>query len=361
MASLLKREKRGHKYYVIRFHKKGMTPYSKEFWFRADKYKLKQVRNAQIEMELKFRLGDWNPWKNQMVIDDHDHQLPMFKEMITVFLDATKHKYADSTLKKHRWRLQGALDHIGNDIPISRLSVELFESYVNNEKDAFSFRKTKMASLRAFQTWLRKAYPQIDRFVPELKASSATRRKGRKTYITKEELDKLCAVIPPERQTVSDMFRFAFFTGVRLGEITNMKVSWIQGDYLAIGDEQYRPKSDASESIIPLPDEALEIVRRHSAGKKPGELLFTPYYGNSHYDVWVSSQFRKFAPLALPDKSQRISFHKLRDSCAMYWLHERKIPVHHVQRLLRHGSLRMTEIYLHYNPEELRNSMRGSE
>lgn len=356
MASLRKIKINGHLYYQVRFFCRKKSPNEKNLYFPVSRYRKSDMISIQRELEFRYKAGLWDPW-TQKIVDKTSEVAPLFHDVLDRFIKDRKSAYAKNTWRKINTQINNIKDLPETNVPLDTLSAETLKHYVNDETRTFETRKTRRGVIKTLEKWVLQRHPDTARpFTPEIVAPQADRRKARKTYITSEELQMLVDIIPDHERTIADIITLAFYTGMRISEITNMRIAWIQGDYIEIGDEAYRPKSDSSEATpIPITRMIQKILERRSKGRPKSDYLFLfRKSGNrENYNKIISSKFKSYAKIALPEKQDKLSFHKLRDSAAMYWLHERKMDVYQVRAMLRHSSVTMTEKYLHAKPDAL--------
>jgi len=55
-------------------------------------------------------------------------------------------------------------------------------------------------------------------------------------------------------------------------------------------------------------------------------------------------------------KDNKLHFHALRHSCAVFWLHQRKMDIRYIQMLLRHSRMDTTSLYLTINPTQMQEA-----
>jgi integrase len=152
-----------------------------------------------------------------------------------------------------------------------------------------------------------------------------------------------------------NLFLTAFYTGLREGEIVNMKWSWIDFEEKLITvkiSNDYITKNK-QERIIPLTTRISKmIISRYNDEQDPikNPYVFYRIKGIKLNEDFVSRYFKKVVRLVgLPDD---IHFHTLRHSFASN-LVQRGISIYSVKELLGHKSIVTTMIYSHLNRESL--------
>ncbi len=350
----------GKEYWTIRFFSRDKQPNEKAFYFPANRYPKAKVRNMMNDLEYLYKTGQWCPWEQGINKEANPESARPFHVVLDQFKSKRESAYAKTTWEKLTAQINNLKALPESNVSLTGLAEETFAEYVN-ASESIETRKTRRGAIKTIETWVLQHYPGTKPFTPKIVAPQAERRQKRKTYITSAELDQVIQLIPDRERIVSDVITFAFYTGMRLSEITNMRVSWIQGEYILIGDEAYRPKSDSSEATpVPITDMVQYILDRNARGKRRADRLFRAAGSQDNFGKYLSKRFKSYVKDALPSKQEQLNFHKLRDSAAMYWLHERKLDVYEVRTLLRHSSVTMTERYLHAKPDALLKKVRNA-
>ena len=151
------------------------------------------------------------------------------------------------------------------------------------------------------------------------------------------------------------MVIFAVLTGMRRGEITNLR--WQDVDLtrklLAIQSNPTFKTKSGKRRTIPLNETALYILSaRH--GKETSEYVFT-LNGKKISEGWLTHAFKKAVyDLRLPD--DRLHFHSLRHTFAS-WLVQEGVSIYAVKELLGHSDVKTTQVYSHLQPGELHSTV----
>ncbi|MFA7422039.1 MAG: site-specific integrase [Melioribacteraceae bacterium] len=199
-------------------------------------------------------------------------------------------------------------------------------------------------------------------------------------FINNEQLSAIGNYI--NNQTVKDGVVFAFYTGLRLDEVMNVKWSGI--DYekkiITVGDNEFVTKGK-KQRFIPMCIEVYELLKKREPSnvKNPGnsQLIFTltkpnkksgELYNNTSRDFvfckengfkyskdYVSKMFKEACKKASINKS--IHFHSLRHSFASY-LVQQGVSLPTIKDLLGHTSITTTEIYSHLNVTTLEEAIK---
>jgi len=129
--------------------------------------------------------------------------------------------------------------------------------------------------------------------------------------------------------------------GLRLGEVTNLKVTDIDPGRMMIKIRQGKGKKDR---YTLLSDKALELLRQYLQEYTPSDWLFQGKEGGKYSDRSVQEIFHKAVRKAGIKKL--VTVHTLRHSFATHLL-EQGTDIRYIQELLGHGNIKTTLIYSH--------------
>src|SRR5690606_4011081 len=157
---------------------------------------------------------------------------------------------------------------------------------------------------------------------------------------------------------MKDIFTIAFYTGMRLGELLNMKWNWIDftQNIITIKNSNQFISKNKRERIIPIHQKVKAILQiRFQLGKPENNLVFYKYHAPMGEDVklnedFVSKQFKKAVRAA--KLNEKIHFHTLRHSFASA-LVQRGISLYAIKELLGHANIKTTQIYSHLQKQNL--------
>lgn len=177
-------------------------------------------------------------------------------------------------------------------------------------------------------------------------------------YITEEELKSI--LILTKDRTLQHMFRFTFFTGLRLAEVINLP--WVncsvkRKQVIVSPYKDFDTKSGRTRTV-PLSEMGLfslsgmRKIDRDRCGHL-FEYVFTHSGGKRYSPPYVSDIFTKLARKA---GLEGVHFHTLRHSTASL-LVQKGVSLYVVQALLGHSSIRTTEQYSHLAPSTLKKGI----
>jgi len=132
--------------------------------------------------------------------------------------------------------------------------------------------------------------------------------------------------------------------GLRLSELTSLKVSDIDGERHLLRIEQGK---GAKDRLVPVSDSLLGLLREYWRAYRPGPWLFCGRGDNAMSVAMPQRAYRRSKGRAGVLKHGGI--HSLRHAYATHQL-EAGLPVHRLQYLLGHRSIQSTLRYVHWVP-----------
>lgn len=103
---------------------------------------------------------------------------------------------------------------------------------------------------------------------------------------------------------------------------------------------------------VPLSVKALQILNSREQFRK-NEFIFTQE-GEGITQKFISKKFKSYVIKSKINSG--LHFHSLRHTFAS-WLVQRGVSIYEVSKLLGHSDIKVTEIYAHLKPENLRNAV----
>lgn len=197
---------------------------------------------------------------------------------------------------------------------------------------------SRRASLSFFYKWALHRRPEV------LKDLKIPKQRRLPAFMVMEEVEVLLKNIRYDRYRV--MIRLAFSCGLRVSEVTQIKISDINKYKLTLFVEAGKGRKDR---YVPLPENAYQMLREYWAQRRPPKpYIFVnprtkrPYTSKSLQ--WAFREARNAAGL-----SKSYSFHTLRHSYATCLL-DAGLDIRILQRYLGHSHLNTTMLYLHMSP-----------
>ncbi|MCX6150170.1 MAG: tyrosine-type recombinase/integrase [Ignavibacteriales bacterium] len=244
---------------------------------------------------------------------------------------------------------------IGN-IPITQISVRQLEKYF-----ADTYQRTKQGA-RTYYIALRSAFNKAISWNyisenPISKIKLPKIPKNNPLFINEVELNLIIG--KEDNPQLKDVYSFAFHTGMRLAEITNLK--WNQIDLveriIKVTNTADFTTKGKKERIIPI-NERMFLMLTNRLPKimdiNKDVYLFNRN-GIKYNDEFISKQFKKAVRKINIDS--KFHFHSLRHSFASNLI-MKGIPIYTVMELLGHSDIKTTQIYSHLKVENLREAVK---
>ena len=202
--------------------------------------------------------------------------------------------------------------------------------------------------IRAIKTAMRQA-EFWDMIPPQTwrKVSKFKEVKGRVEYHTPEEIKQILKIFNPNWQLA---VRLGFQAGLRRGEMAMLKWEDVDFENNQIYVAPNKTEGHRFVPMVPQLRKALEAAKKRAEKGAEfvlnmGENRYSPYY--------LSAFYTKETKEKLPFKC---GLHKLRHTFASH-LVQNGVDLYRVSKLLGHSSIKMTEIYAHLAPADLKSAV----
>lgn len=177
-------------------------------------------------------------------------------------------------------------------------------------------------------------------------------------FFSNEELTK---IFEGAKAPYADIYRFLFLTGLRIGELANLR--WDDWDEhraalklrVVEGDRKTRTPGNKTkrEEEIPLSPDAQEVLRRRREAKESDIHIFLNDYKNP---LDNDNIYRNLKRLLGDLKINNASPHTFRHTFASH-LAIKGVSLYVIKELLRHKSIKETEIYAHLSGDVKRSAV----
>jgi site-specific recombinase XerD len=151
-----------------------------------------------------------------------------------------------------------------------------------------------------------------------------------------ERLDKI------ENLKHKSILTLAYSVGLRVSEVTNLKIEDIDSKRMIIHIKNAKGKKDR---IVPLSETVLSLLREYYKQYRPTEYLFNGLNSNQYSIQSCQKLYKKYI-------DQNSSIHTLRHSSFTNLL-ESGTDLRIIQKLAGHSSSKTTEIYTHVSTQIL--------
>jgi len=189
------------------------------------------------------------------------------------------------------------------------------------------------------------------------KVKMPKRQKLAPLFIGNDQLTVICGQI--KNEIVKDIVAFAFYTGMRLNEIVNLRWKNVNNSarIITVGDDKFLTKG-RNQRFIPICEEVFTILSEKKNKKIlpiRNDFVFCKCNGDRFTGDYISKMFKLACKAASLDNA--IHFHTLRHSFASN-LVQMGVPLYTIKELLGHSSISTTEIYSHLNMDSLRDAIK---
>jgi integrase len=177
----------------------------------------------------------------------------------------------------------------------------------------------------------------------------------RERYLSFEEAGTLLNELLVKSQTAHDMALLSLQTGLRFGEITNIKGHDLdfENGLITIINPKNKETRKASMTI------AVKKLLGQRISKNPMDYIFKDRWHGERVQM-ITGVFKRAANdlfnEGVTDPRQRVTFHTLRHTFAS-WLASQGTPILTISQLLGHKSLAMTLRYSHLSPDHKREAV----
>jgi site-specific recombinase XerD len=273
-------------------------------------------------------------------------------KLTTEFLSYAKGNYAKNTLALYKIALEHLLSVTG-DCALSFITPKHIDYYKINRLKAVSAVTVniELESLRAFfNTAIRWKYLDVN---PCNCVAFVREPEQVPTFLTKEDFEKLLSLI--KEQWLREIVIFAVITGLRRGEIVNLKWSDIdlERKLLNVQSSPNFSTKLGKRRTIPLSEVAFHLLQSRF-GKGTSEFVFS-LNDQKISEGWLTHKFKYYVYEAKLN-NDKLHFHSLRHTFAS-WLVQDGVSLYEVQKLLGHSNISVTQVYSHLQPETLHSTV----
>lgn len=284
------------------------------------------------------------------IADDH-HSLTAFKKEYLEFLQPMKSKHYITSIELS---FNQFISFCG-DISLNQITTQILDRFISStfartQRGAHQYYRTLKAAFNKAIGW---NYIETNPFI-KIKFPRLT--KVYPVFITEDEL--LIILANTQFQYLKDIFTVGFYTGMRLGELINMKWNWIdffKNQITVKCSDGFTTKSK-KERIIPMSEKVITALssRYRNSEHQINEVVFCRIEGRMLHQETISKQFKD--AVRKSNLNEKIHFHSLRHSFASL-LVQRGVSLYVVKELLGHEDLATTQIYSHLQQQNLRDAV----
>lgn len=244
--------------------------------------------------------------------------------------------------------------YCGN-IPLNEIDIRIVDKFITTtfsrtQRGAHQYYRTLKASFNKAVEWnyissnpfTKIKFPKIPKAFP--------------AFIQEDEFLIVLSNTPYQHQ--KDIFTTGYYTGLRLGELVNMRWNWIDffRNQITVKCSDDFLTKNKKERIVPMSERVRSILlnRFNNSLHQPEDVVFYSTDRKMLYPDAVSKQFKKIVRKS--NLSDKIHFHSLRHSFASL-LAQKGVSLYIIKELLGHEDLATTQIYSHLQQQNLRDAV----
>ena len=241
------------------------------------------------------------------------------------------------------------------DIPLNKIETKMIDKFIcstfnRTPRGAHHYYRTLKAALNKATSW---DYISVNPFT---KIKFPKLSKSFPAFLSEDKL--LIILTNTPYQYLKDIFTVGFYTGLRLGELINMKWNWIdffQNHITVKCSDDFITKSK-KERNVPMSEkvQAILVNRFNLAVHQPDEVVFYRIERRKLHQETISKQFKR--AVRKSNLNENIHFHSLRHSFASL-LAQKGVSLYIIKELLGHEDLATTQIYSHLQQQNLKDAV----
>lgn len=176
---------------------------------------------------------------------------------------------------------------------------------------------------------------------------------------SEEEFEEFFEALPVKthsQRRLRNMLLVAHETGLRLGEMRNMKWSWVNLNEYTIAiafDDHFAPKTLNSQRVVPLSDQAHDVLEEQLRDNnshpckavRQSPFVFPSKHGTPISESGVHNPFRKIRSKVFSGRKPKI--HGLRHNLVTRLSLDSNLPDRIIQAVTGHSSMAMVRRYSH--------------
>lgn len=279
-------------------------------------------------------------------------KLSKFQKEYLEYVKASKSKhYVRSIDLAFRMLIKFCGDGFINELRLRDADKFISSTFSKTERAAALYYRTLKAAFSKAELW---EYIEKNPF----KAFKLPKMKKTQPLFINED-DFLKILENTESNVFKCLFKTAFLTGFRLGELVNMKWSWVDfaNSQITIKCSDDFQTKNKTERTVPINDDlrnALSEIYPKIFSIKKNNYVFCIKKGIKLNEDFVSKKFKKDVLQA--ELNGKIHFHTLRHSYASRLI-QKGASLKVVQELLGHEQISTTEIYAHLQKQNLKDAV----
>jgi integrase len=180
------------------------------------------------------------------------------------------------------------------------------------------------------------------------------RQQEQQVALSVDEINSILEAV--DNIQIRNLIKTAFYTGLRLSELINLKVKHVdlEAGFITVGDEDFITKSRRIREVA-LCHQVIQLLQEIINKKRPEDFLFGKTNRFSYTADYVSRAFKRAVRKKHLD--EHIHFHSCRHSYISH-LANSDVPLPAVQMLAGHSNITTTMRYVHVDRTELLKSVK---
>ena len=363
MASLIKQS--GH--YYLQFYDSNRRPKRKKV---ALGVKTKHdAEKVERRLTTAYANGKFDPWTDnpRTFQPENREHLPLSTALDRFLEDKAEEGLAEKTLDTYQGRVGRLIETIG-DKQLETLTPSLLNDWIRAGDVTDTTRHTRYRYISAFLNHCVKQEWLGENPLENTNAPSKEEKLPKTMYA--EDLERVCRAVREDYEDKRDRglcdlheviwrgwaFRFAFYTGLRGGELARLRFKHIDGDR---GLLYVMKQKNNKQQTVPLTSKAKEVLGEVPDGPPQMHVFGGPNsrMGSRNYTAWrnnLSRAFRKYRKAAGIERP--ISLHSLRHGFCTA-LAEAGKSAATIKECARHASITTSMIYVKMSNEHLKKEM----
>lgn len=303
----------------------------------------KKTRKSTGSKTKKEALAYFSIWSKELK-NRRPSNIISLGELKKKFLASIEWNHTKGSYRHSRKCIERLIECLGEGINVNDITKQQVETFINNIYK--TSQHTASLHLRHLKAIFNKA---IDWNYLEKNPFKGIRLRiatNNPIFISKDEL-KL--IVEKELNPIlSSIYTFAFYTGLRLSEITNLEWNDIDlnSRITSLKNKEGFTTKSKKERTIPISNVVYDILINLNHNSN---YVFTKD-GLKFNATYVSKSFKKC--VIASNLNPKIHFHTLRHSFASN-LVQRGANIYTIQKLLGHSNISTTQIYSHLNQGNL--------
>jgi len=328
--------------------KDSKSPYFQLVYFVNGKRTKISTKTSDKKRANRF-LASFNP--QEAAVIKARKNLIKLSSFITEYKNYVSNTYSVSYLKKAVTPSFNMLQNFLKDMPLENISSKNIDQFISSvyAKSKFAaslYHRTLKAAFSKAVVW---NYIQEN---PFNKIKSPKVAKSFPAYFSETELIEI--LNKTDEKLYRDIFTTAFYTGMRLNEIMNMKWNWIDFSHgiITIKNSNEFNTKNKRERVIPIHPKVSQTLKTYLQFGNQVSCNFVFYHkkGIKLNGEFISKQLKMAVRSA--ELNDNIHFHSLRHSFSSA-LVQRGVSLYAVKELLGHENIKTTQIYSHLQTENL--------